>query len=89
MPGPGRMLFGVKRKYAEFKPHIVEIGKLIEAKNLNLAHTKIRALKNQYKNYIIDLSDTLFLDSTFLGSIIVLLKRINQMDGTLRMVVIS
>jgi anti-anti-sigma factor len=43
----------------------------------------------EYKNYIIDLSDTLFLDSTFLGSIIVLLKKIDKMGGTLRVVVNS
>ena len=42
-----------------------------------------------YKHYIIDLSDALFLDSTFLGSIIVLLKKIDKMDGTLRIVVNS
>ena len=44
-------------------------------------------ISSNYKNYILDLSDTLFLDSTFLGSIIVLLKKINKMDGTLRVVV--
>ncbi|MDX1700529.1 MAG: STAS domain-containing protein [Melioribacteraceae bacterium] len=48
-----------------------------------------RMVTHQYKNYIIDLSDTLFLDSTFLGSIIVLLKKIDRIGGTLRVVVNS
>ena len=46
-------------------------------------------LTSNYKHYVIDLSDALFLDSTFLGSIIVLLKKINKMGGTMRVVVNS
>ncbi len=43
----------------------------------------------RYKNFIVDLSETLFLDSTFLGSIIVFLKQINAVGGTLKLVVNS
>lgn len=46
-----------------------------------------REITHEYKNYIIDLSNTLFLDSTFLGSIILLLKRIDKFGGSLRLVV--
>ena len=46
-----------------------------------------KQINSGYKNYILDLSDTLFLDSTFLGSIIVILKKLNQMGGSLRLVV--
>lgn len=48
-----------------------------------------RMITPEYKNYILDLSDILFLDSTFLGSIIVLLKKIDRMKGTLKVVVNS
>jgi anti-anti-sigma factor len=48
-----------------------------------------KKIGSNYKNYIIDLSDTLFLDSTFLGSIIVLQKRVNQKGGNLRVIINS
>lgn len=44
-------------------------------------------LEANHKNFIIDLSNTLFLDSTFLGSIIVFLKQVNKIGGTLRLII--
>jgi len=43
----------------------------------------------EYKNFILDLSDTLFLDSTFLGSIVFFLKQVNAIGGSLRLVINS
>ena len=48
-----------------------------------------KQITTDYKNYILDLSKTMFLDSTFLGSIIAIMKKINKMGGTLRVVVNS
>lgn len=44
-------------------------------------------LELKHKNFILDLSETLFLDSTFLGSIVFFLKQVNAIGGSLRMVI--
>jgi anti-anti-sigma regulatory factor len=44
-------------------------------------------LNPNIKHYILDFSDTIFLDSTFLGSIIIFLKKIKLSRGTLSLVI--
>jgi anti-anti-sigma factor len=44
-------------------------------------------LNPNIKHYILDFTDTIFLDTTFLGSIIYFLKRINSNGGTLSLVI--
>jgi anti-sigma B factor antagonist len=44
-------------------------------------------LNPNIEHYILDFSETMFLDSTFLGSIIFLLKRINANGGVLSLVI--
>jgi anti-anti-sigma factor len=44
-------------------------------------------LNPNIKHYVLDFSNTIFLDSTFLGSIIFFLKRINASGGTLSLVI--
>ena len=84
----------INEKFSSHFPHNFP-GKLIKV-NLERAVFEYalifrrfaeREITHEYKNYIIDLSDTLFLDSTFLGSIILLLKKIEKMGGSLRLVV--
>ena len=42
-----------------------------------------------YKKYILDLSSTMFLDSTFLGVVVIFLKKIKDMGGSLNVVINS
>lgn len=44
-------------------------------------------LGSRYKKFIIDLSDALFMDSSFLGSLILILKQISAKGGTLSLVI--
>ena len=83
-----------KAQNESFSSHIIEhIPACVITVNLERAVFEyallFRNYTNQkldlsYKNFIVDLSETLFLDSTFLGSIIVFLKQINAVGGTLK-----
>ena len=85
-----------KAQNESFSSHIIEhIPAYVITVNLERAVFEyallFRNYTNQkldlsYKNFIVDLSETLFLDSTFLGSIIVFLKQINAVGGTLKLV---
>ncbi|MDX1700159.1 MAG: STAS domain-containing protein [Melioribacteraceae bacterium] len=44
-------------------------------------------LESDHKNFILDFSETIFLDSTFLGSVIFFYKKVNSIGGTVRLVV--
>lgn len=50
-------------------------------------HYTEKIIKSDYQNYIFDLSDTLFMDSTFLGSIIVFHKKLHKKGGELSLVI--
>lgn len=50
-------------------------------------HYTEKIIKSDYQNYIFDLSDTLFMDSTFLGSIIVFRKKLHKKGGELSLVI--
>lgn len=43
-------------------------------------------LSMEYKHYILDFSSVLFMDSTFLGSIVMTLKKIKSMNNTLSLI---
>ena len=43
----------------------------------------------KYKNYIIDLSKALFLDSTFLGCIVIFLKKVKGLGGNFNLIIDS
>jgi anti-anti-sigma factor len=44
-------------------------------------------ITNEHKKYLIDLSQCDYMDSSFLGSIIFIYKRISEYDGKLKLVV--
>jgi anti-sigma B factor antagonist len=44
-------------------------------------------IEKDYKHYVLDFSDTLFLDSTFLGSVILFLKKVKLKGSSLSLVV--
>ena len=46
-------------------------------------------IKNDYKKIIIDMGGVEFIDSTFLGSLVINFKKIKQLDGKLRLVNLS
>jgi len=50
-------------------------------------HYTEKIINSDYQNYIFDLSDTLFMDSTFLGSIIVFRKKLLKKGGELSLVI--
>ncbi|MGB8316877.1 MAG: STAS domain-containing protein [Ignavibacteriaceae bacterium] len=43
-------------------------------------------IKNEHKKYLIDLSQCEYMDSSFLGSIIFIYKKISESDGELKVV---
>ena len=46
----------------------------------------LKDIQNGWKKIIIDLSFCEFIDSTFLGSLVVCLKRVNELGGGLRLI---
>lgn len=49
----------------------------------------LKFLGTNHKNFILDFSETIFLDSTFLGSIIFFNRKLRSMNGSLRLVIDS
>ena len=47
----------------------------------------MKYLESDHKNFILDFSETMFLDSTFLGSVIFFYKKVQSIGGTVRLVV--
>ena len=47
----------------------------------------MKYLETEHKNFILDFSKTIFLDSTFLGSVIFFYKQVDSIGGTVRLVV--
>ena len=50
-------------------------------KALPLRDYLLKMVKDDKKNFIIDLSHTEYIDSTFLGSLVFVLKKLKQVDG--------
>jgi anti-anti-sigma factor len=48
--------------------------------------TLVRDIENGYKKVVVDLSDCEFIDSTFLGALVVSLKKITALGGDLKLV---
>ena len=46
----------------------------------------VKKIKNDHKKYLIDLSNCEYMDSSFLGSIIFIYKKVSEFDGELKLV---
>ena len=70
---------------------IIETVNLKRATNLDAEKFKLHllnSLKNNSKKFIIDLSECEYMDSSFLGSIILMYKKISESEGELKLVVL-
>ncbi len=78
----------------DFSKEIIE-GILIETVNLTRATLKeaeefkqilTQEINSGWKNTIVDLSDCEFIDSTFLGALVVSLKKVTALGGDLKLI---
>lgn len=78
----------------DFSKEIIE-GILIETVNLTRATLKeaeefkqilTQEINSGWKNIIVDLSDCEFIDSTFLGALVVSLKKVTALGGDLKLI---
>ncbi|MFO7524483.1 MAG: STAS domain-containing protein, partial [Ignavibacteriaceae bacterium] len=52
----------------------------------NFKHTLVSEIEQGWKKIVVDLSYCEFIDSTFLGALVVSLKKVTSMGGDLRLV---
>ena len=76
-------------EYDEFDALVITIDlERATDDNFKVFHEYVELVCNfKHKNYVIDLSNALFMDSVFLGSIIVFYKKVVKRGGNLSMVV--
>jgi anti-anti-sigma factor len=79
-------MFFIKEEHNDV---IVEVVDLIRATLSEADEFKQRLtenIENGYKKIVVDLSDCEFIDSTFLGVLVISLKRVTSLGGDLRLV---
>ena len=79
-------MFFIKEEHNDVIVEVVDLTRatLNEADDFKQRLTE--NIENGYKKIIVDLSDCDFIDSTFLGVLVISLKRVTSLGGDLRLV---
>ncbi len=79
-------MFFIKEEHNDVIVEVVDLTRatLNEADDFKQRLTE--NIENGYKKIIVDLSDCEFIDSTFLGALVISLKKITSLGGDLRLV---
>lgn len=79
-------MFFIKEEHNDVIVEVVDLTRatLNEADDFKQRLTE--NIENGYKKIVVDLSDCEFIDSTFLGALVISLKKVTSLGGDLRLV---
>lgn len=76
----------IKEKYDDVLVEIVNLERATLKEAEQFKQALIEDIKDGYKNLVIDLNSCEFIDSTFLGALVVSLKKATSLGGDLKLV---
>jgi len=79
-------MFFIKEEHNDVIVEVVELTRATRTEVDEFKKRLIDNIDNGYKKIIVDLTACEFIDSTFLGALVIALKRVTSLGGDLRLV---
>jgi anti-anti-sigma factor len=79
-------VFFIKEEHKDVIVEIVDLNRATLSEADEFKQRLAENIGNGYKKIIVDLTDCEFIDSTFLGALVISLKKVTSLGGDLRLV---
>ncbi len=79
-------MFFIKEEHNDVIVEIVDLNRATLSEADEFKQRLAENIENGYKKIIVDLTDCEFIDSTFLGALVISLKKVTSLGGDLRLV---
>ncbi len=79
-------MFFIKEEHNDVIVEVVDLMRATLSEADEFKQRLTENIENGYKKIVVDLSDCEFIDSTFLGVLVISLKRVTSIGGDLRLV---
>ncbi len=79
-------MFFIKEEHKDVIVEIVDLNRATLSEADEFKQRLAENIENGYKKIIVDLTDCEFIDSTFLGALVISLKKVTSLGGDLRLV---
>lgn len=79
-------MFFIKEEHNDVIVEVVDLNRATLSEADEFKQRLTENIENGYKKIIVDLSDCVFIDSTFLGALVISLKKVTSLGGDLRLV---
>ncbi|MCH7962435.1 MAG: STAS domain-containing protein [Bacteroidetes bacterium] len=79
-------MFFIKEEHNDVIVEVVDLNRATLSEADEFKQRLTENIENGYKKIIVDLTDCVFIDSTFLGALVISLKKITSLGGDLRLV---
>ena len=79
-------MFIIKEEHNDVIVEIVDLNRATLKEADEFKQRLIENIENGYKKIVVDLTDCEFIDSTFLGALVISLKKVTSLGGDLRLV---
>lgn len=76
----------IQEVYDDVLVQVVDLTRATLKEADEFKYTLSKSIEKGYRKIVVDLSDCEFIDSTFLGALVVSLKKVTAMGGDLRLV---
>ncbi len=79
-------MFFIKEEHNDVIVEVVDLSRATLSEADEFKQRLIENIENGYKKIVVDLTDCEFIDSTFLGALVISLKKVTSLGGDLRLV---
>jgi len=79
-------MFFIKEEHNDVIVEVVDLNRATLSEADEFKQRLIENIENGYKKIVVDLTDCEFIDSTFLGALVISLKKVTSLGGDLRLV---
>jgi len=79
-------MFIIKEEHKDVIVEIVDLNRATLKEADEFKQRLAENIENGYKKIVVDLTDCEFIDSTFLGALVISLKKVTSLGGDLRLV---
>lgn len=76
----------IQEVYEDVLVQVVDLTRATLKEADDFKYTLAKSIEKGYRKIVVDLSDCEFIDSTFLGALVVSLKKVTALGGDLRLV---
>lgn len=76
----------IQEVYEDVLVQVVDLTRATLKEADDFRYTLTKSIEKGYRKIVVDLSDCEFIDSTFLGALVVSLKKVTALGGDLRLV---